>query len=106
MGPWPVGAESAALEAAGGGIAVRFRGRDLHLVLAPATDRKPVRFRGRVDAAEPGDAHGVDSDPDGHGEVREPRLYQLVRQRGRIKDRSFEIEFLDAGVRAVVFTFG
>ncbi|HTO23856.1 MAG TPA: thioredoxin family protein [Spirochaetia bacterium] len=106
IGPWTVGAESAALEAAGGRIVFRFRGRDLHLVLAPATDGKPVRFRVRVDATEPGDTHGVDSAPDGHGEVREPRLYQLVRQRSHIKDRSFEIEFLDAGVRAVVFTFG
>jgi thiol-disulfide isomerase/thioredoxin len=106
VGSWKVGAESAALEATGGGIAFRFQGRDLHLVLAPAKDGAPVRFKVRVDGAAPGDAHGVDSAPDGSGEVREPRLYQLVRQRGRIEDRTFEIEFFDAGVQAVVFTFG
>jgi hypothetical protein len=39
-------------------------------------------------------------------DVREPRLYQLVRQGARVDDRTFEIEFLDGGVRAVVFTFG
>jgi hypothetical protein len=59
-----------------------------------------------LDGAAPGDAHGVDAAPDGSGEVRAPRLYQLVRQVGRVTDRTFEIEFLDPGVRAVVFTFG
>jgi len=44
--------------------------------------------------------------PDGSGEVREPRLYQLIRQGTRVDDRRFEIEFLDPGVRAFVFTFG
>ena len=34
------------------------------------------------------------------------RMYQLIRQPGPIGDRRFEIEFLDAGVEAFVFTFG
>jgi hypothetical protein len=38
--------------------------------------------------------------------VSEQRLYQLIRQPGHIADRLFEIEFLDAGVEAFVFTFG
>ena len=42
----------------------------------------------------------------GAGVVREPRLYQLIRQKGAIEDRTFEIEFLDPGVQAFVFTFG
>jgi hypothetical protein len=33
-------------------------------------------------------------------------MYQLVRQRGRIRERTFEMTFLDPGVRAYVFTFG
>jgi hypothetical protein len=33
-------------------------------------------------------------------------MYQLIRQPGRIGDRDFEIQFLDPGVRAFVFTFG
>ena len=105
-GSWSIGPESAVLEAAGGRIAFRFHSRDLHFVLAPGKDGRPVRFRVTLDGAAPGDAHGVDSAADGSGEVREPRLYQLVRQGGRVTDRTFEIEFLDAGVRAVVFTFG
>ena len=35
-----------------------------------------------------------------------PRMYQLVRQPGPITDRTFEIEFLDAGAETFVFTFG
>jgi hypothetical protein len=38
--------------------------------------------------------------------VTEHRLYQLIRQSGRIADRQFEIEFLDSGVEAFAFTFG
>jgi hypothetical protein len=38
--------------------------------------------------------------------VSEPRLYQLIRQRGEIKDHLFEIEFLDPGAEAFDFTFG
>ena len=34
------------------------------------------------------------------------RLYQLIRQTGPITDRTFEIRFLDPGVRAYAFTFG
>ena len=60
------------------------------------------RFKVRLDGAAP----GSDSAPDGSGEVREPRLYQLIRQGTPVDDRSFEIEFLDSGVRAFVFTFG
>jgi thiol-disulfide isomerase/thioredoxin len=105
-GSWSIGPESAVLEAAGGRIAFWFHSRDLHFVLAPGRDGRPVRFKVTLDGAAPGDAHGVDSAPDGGGEVREPRLYQLIRQSGRVTDRTFEIEFLDAGVRAVVFTFG
>ncbi len=34
------------------------------------------------------------------------RLYQLVRQSGPIRDRTFSIRFLDPGVHAYAFTFG
>jgi Thioredoxin like C-terminal domain len=33
-------------------------------------------------------------------------MYQLIRQPGRVGDRQFEIQFLDPGVEAFVFTFG
>ena len=42
----------------------------------------------------------------GEGTVTGQRLYQLVRQHGPVKERTFEIQFLDPGVRAYVFTFG
>jgi len=60
----------------------------------------------KLDDAAPGRDHGVDTASDGGGVVREPRMYQLVRQTGPIRDRTFEIEFLDPGVRAFSFTFG
>ncbi len=33
-------------------------------------------------------------------------MYPLIRQPGPIRDRQFEIEFLDAGADAFCFTFG
>jgi hypothetical protein len=65
-----------------------------------------VRFRVRLDGGSPGAAHGIDADDQGRGTVTEPRLYQLIRQPGAIADRQLEIEFLDPGVEAFVFTFG
>jgi Thioredoxin like C-terminal domain len=74
-------------------------------VLGGATDR-PIRFRVTVDGMPPGPDHGFDVDAEGFGTVQDERLYQLVRQSGAVADRTFEIEFLDAGVRAYAFTFG
>jgi hypothetical protein len=42
----------------------------------------------------------------GNGAVTKQRLYHLIRQPKPIADRQFEIEFLDSGVEAFVFTFG
>jgi cytochrome c biogenesis protein CcdA/thiol-disulfide isomerase/thioredoxin len=105
-GDWTVSAEHAALDKPNGGIVYRFHARDLHLVLGPAPDGKPVHFRVTIDGAAPGDDHGADTDADGRGTVTSQRLYQLVRQRGPIADRTFEIEFLDPGLQAFAFTFG
>jgi cytochrome c biogenesis protein CcdA/thiol-disulfide isomerase/thioredoxin len=91
---------------AGASISFRFHARDLHLVLGPAADGKPVRFRVTLDGQAPGADHGVDTDADGYGVVMENRLYQLVRQHGSIHDRTLRIEFLTPGVRAYSFTFG
>jgi thiol-disulfide isomerase/thioredoxin len=105
-GLWNVSGESAMLRAAGGKIAFRFHSRDLHLVLSPAENGQSVRFKVTLDGAAPGDNCGSDCSPDGTGEVREPRLYQLIRQKGQIQDRTFEIEFFNPGVQALDFTFG
>ncbi|HAU81672.1 MAG TPA: cytochrome C biogenesis protein, partial [Stenotrophomonas sp.] len=105
-GRWTVGNEDARLETRGGRVAFRFHARDLHLVLAPGEDGKPVRFRVRIDGQAPGTAAGGDISADGDGRVDENRLYQLIRQSGAVQERTFEIEFLDPGVRAYAFTFG
>jgi thiol-disulfide isomerase/thioredoxin len=105
-GSWNAGAESDTLESAPGKIVFRFHSRDVHMVLGPAKNGTPVRFKVKLNGAAPGDDHGCDSSPDGAGEVREPRMYQLVRQRGPIEDVTFEIEFLDPGVGVFSFTFG
>jgi hypothetical protein len=59
-----------------------------------------------LNGAAPGEDHGVDSNADGAGEMRQPRMYQLIRQKGQTRDRFFEIEFLDPGAQAFSFTFG
>ncbi|MGA9557255.1 MAG: cytochrome c biogenesis protein DipZ [Terriglobales bacterium] len=104
-GDWRVGAESAVLAAAPGKILFRFHARDLHLVLGTANG-KPVRYRVKLDGTPPGDDHGSDTDANGAGTVQGHRLYQLIRQKGPVEDRTFEIEFLDPGVQAFAFTFG
>ena len=105
VGDWTVGKEHARLNESGGGIVYRFHARDLHLVLAP-TDGAPVRFRVTIDGEAPVADRGVDVDETGAGLVTNERLYQLVRQKGDIAPRVFEIEFLDPGVQAYAFTFG
>jgi len=90
-----------------GSIVFNFQARDLHLVLGPGPSGKPVRFRVRIDGADPGSSHGTDTDASGAGTVHEQRLYQLIRQPpGVIHRHTFTIEFLDAGVQAYAFTFG
>jgi thioredoxin family protein len=94
------------LNEADGGIAFRFHARDCHLVLQARKPGARVPFRVLVDGEPPGDAHGLDVDEQGHGTVIQPRLYQLVRHQGSIRDRTFKITFLEPGAEAYVFTFG
>jgi cytochrome c biogenesis protein CcdA/thiol-disulfide isomerase/thioredoxin len=105
-GDWTVAGDRATLDQSGGGIIFRFHARDLHLVMGPAQDGKPIRFQVTIDGAPPGDSHGVDVNARGQGVVTGQRLYQLVRQDGTVGDRTFEIRFLDPGVQAYSFTFG
>lgn len=105
-GHWTVRPDHVALDARDGAIAYRFHARDLHLVLGPAADGRPVRFRVRIDGQAPGESHGVDVDAQGNGVVDGQRLYQLIRQRGPVGEHMFEIQFLDPGVQAFAFTFG
>jgi thiol-disulfide isomerase/thioredoxin len=105
-GNWIDHEQVAILTSAGGKIVFRFHARDLHLVLGPSADGKPIRFRMTIDGQAPGENHGVDTDAQGNGVVTAFRLYQLVRQKGAIADHTFTIEFQDPGVQAFSFTFG
>jgi thiol-disulfide isomerase/thioredoxin len=105
-GDWTIQRGASVLNRADGLIAFRFHARDVHLVIGPPTKGESVPFRVLLDGEPPGDAHGLDVDEQGHGTVAQPRLYQLIRQRGSISDRTFEIVFLRPGVEAYAFTFG
>jgi thiol-disulfide isomerase/thioredoxin len=104
-GEWTIGRENVTLAQAGGSIAYRFHARDMHLVLC-AGAHGSIPFRVLLDGQPPGPSHGGDVDPDGHGVLRDARLYQLVREHGNVHERTVTITFLDAGVEAYVFTFG
>jgi len=106
VGDWTIGPQPTVLNSAGGRIVFRFHARDLHLVMGPPASGGTVRFRVLLDGRTPGPAHGLDVDSEGRGTVTEPRLYQLIRQPDTIRDRTFEIEFLDPGVATFSFTFG
>ena len=105
-GDWTMQKEALALNQPGGRIAYGFHARDLHLVMGAGPHGNPLRFRVLMDGQPAGAAHGSDVDDQGNGTVSEPRLYQLIRQPRPIKDRQFEIQFLDPGVEAFAFTFG
>jgi cytochrome c biogenesis protein CcdA/thiol-disulfide isomerase/thioredoxin len=105
-GRWKDEGQIATLLSSTGGIVYRFHARDLHLVLGPRSDGKPVRFRITLDGKPPGADHGEDCDENGFGTVTESRLYQLIRQKSGVRDRVFRIEFFTPGVQAFAFTFG
>ena len=104
-GPWTDKKQSATAFAPGAKIAFRFHARDLHLVLGSVSG-KPVRFKVTIDGRAPGADAGVDVAADGSGVVTGQRLYQLIRQKGPVRDRTMTIEFLDPGIEAFSFTFG
>ena len=105
-GDWTIERRASVLHQTEGRIAFRFHARDVHLVMGPSARGTSVPFRVLVDGEPPGDAHGLDVDEHGGGTVARQRLYQLIRERGSITDRTFEITFLAPGVEAYVFTFG
>jgi thiol-disulfide isomerase/thioredoxin len=104
-GEWTIEGANVVLEQAGGSIAYRFHARDAHLVLSPGA-REPIPFRVVLDGEAPGPSHGVDVDESGNGLLRDGRLYQLVRERDAVRERTLEITFLETGAEAYAFTFG
>lgn len=105
-GDWTVRKDLVLLHNAAGRIVYRFHARDLHLVMGPASGAASVPFRVFIDGQPPRADRGSDVDEGGNGKVTEQRLYQLIRQQSPVRDRQFEIEFLNAGVEAFAFTFG
>jgi thiol-disulfide isomerase/thioredoxin len=103
-GQWTDSKQSARSSAPGAKISFRFHARDLHLVLGSGTG-KAIRYRVTLDGERIGSDGGIDA-TNGMGVVKDQRLYQLIRQKGPIRDRTFTIEFLDAGADAFSFTFG
>jgi thiol-disulfide isomerase/thioredoxin len=104
-GEWTIGPESVAVDQAGGSLAFRYHARDAHIVLSNGA-RDPIPFRVRLDGEAPGRSAGVDVDAAGNGVLRDGRMYQLVRERDTVRDRTVEITFLEPGAEAYVFTFG
>jgi thiol-disulfide isomerase/thioredoxin len=105
-GDWTIERGASVLNRADGRVAFRFHARDVHLVMRQREPGPALPFRVFVDGDPPGDARGLDVDEHGHGTLVQPRLYQLIRERGSITDRTFEIAFLAPGVEAYAFTFG
>ncbi|MEO6256938.1 MAG: cytochrome c biogenesis protein CcdA, partial [Sphingomicrobium sp.] len=87
-GQWIVAKQSARSAAPGASIKYRFHARDLHLVLGSPGGR-PVRFKVTIDGQAPGASAGTDVAADGTGQVSGERLYQLIRQQGQVRDRTF-----------------
>ncbi len=104
-GEWGIEQRASVLLAPGGTIAFRYRARDVNLVLRSRSG-EAVPFRVQVDGEAPGPAGGLDVDAVGEGVLAEPRLYQLVRGPGEVREHTFQIAFGAAGVEAYVFTFG
>ena len=104
-GIWTIEQEKIVLDEAGGSIAYRFHARDAHLVLSGGA-LAPIPFGVLLDGYGPGPSHGVDVDEDGNGLLHDGRMYQLVRQRDAVRERTLEITFREPGAEAYVLTFG
>jgi len=98
-------AEKVTLERANGSIGFRFHARDAHLVLSRNAS-EPIPFRVLLDRDAPGSSNGIDVHEQGCGVLDDGRLYQLVRHREPVRDRTLEITFFEGGAEAYVFTFG
>jgi thiol-disulfide isomerase/thioredoxin len=105
-GDWTATNDRVLLNDPNGRISFRFHARDMHLVMGPVDGATSVAFRVSIDGGPPRGASGSDVDDQGAGLLVEQRMYQLVRQQEPVVDRLFEIEFLDRGAEAFVFTFG
>ena len=65
-----------------------------------------VRYRIRIDGQAPGADAGMDVERRGRGRGDRRAALPARPAARRRRERTFEIEFLDPGVRAFAFTFG
>ena len=105
-GEWTVARHAGMLAEPGGRIAFRFHARDVNLVMGPPAKGSSIPFRVFLDGEPATGSTGEDVDAAGRGTLDEQRTYQLIRQPGAIRERTFEIEFEAAGAEAYCFTFG
>jgi thiol-disulfide isomerase/thioredoxin len=105
-GNWTLAGHAVASNRPGARIAFRFHARDVNLVVGPRTPGAEVPFQVFLDGRPVGEDRGTDVSERGAGLVRAQTTLQLVRQRGPVADRLFEIEFLQAGAEAFCLTFG
>jgi len=105
-GTWTFAGHASVLQEPGGRIAFQFQARDVNLVMGPAARGAAIPFSVFLDGELVATNNGTDVDAGGGGTVRAQETYQLVRQRGEIRERRFEIEFHAGGLEAYCFTFG
>lgn len=103
-GNWLIADEVSTLKKSKGKLKMKFRARDLHLVIGGAQ----TQFKVTIDGKPPGENRGMDIDEQGMGRVDTHRLYQLLRIKDEksISDHLFEIEFFAPEVEVYAFTFG
>ena len=104
-GGWTVEQQRGRAGQAEASLTIRFKARDLHLVLGSA-DGKPVPFRVTLDGKAPGADAGLDIDAAGNGRITSHRLYQLIRHKAGARERTFTITFPEGRAEAYAFTFG
>ncbi|MET0416922.1 MAG: thioredoxin [Actinoplanes sp.] len=104
-GGWAMKPECVVAEDNDGSIGFRFHARDVHLVLNRSTT-DPIPFRVLLDGEAPKGSHGVHTDEEGNGVLRDGGMYQLIRAAGRVRERTVEVVFEAPGAEAYAFTFG
>jgi Thioredoxin like C-terminal domain len=80
----------------------RFHARDAHLVLSRSTP-EPIPFRVHLDGEAPVAPTASTSTTAATGILDDGRLYELMRQRDGVSERTLEISFLERGAEAFAF---
>ena len=105
-GDWTIGGRAVTLDRGEGRLSFRFHARDVHLVLGPREPGWRCRSRCYSTASRPETRTGSTSTRTAAARLAEQRLHQLIRQPGRIEDRTLELVFPEPGAEAYCFTFG